>query len=123
MNALLKAKSAYASAKAPTRTPKSFEYDVVARITHRIIAAAQQGPKGFPALAEALNDNRKLWGIFETDLLNKENPLPLDLKERMFYLADFTRHHTSKVLARKADVRPLVEINTAIMRGLRSGAT
>lgn len=123
MNALLKAKSAYSAAKAPTRTPKSLEYDVIARITHRIVAAAQKGPKGFPTLVAALHDNRRLWGIFEADLLQGDNPLPLDLKERIFYLAEFTRHHTSLVLSRKADVRALVEINTAIMRGLRSGAT
>lgn len=123
MNALLKAKSAYAAAKAPIRTPKNFEYDVIARITHRLVAAANKGPKGFVSLAEALNDNRRMWSIFEADLISSDNPLPMDLKERLFYLAEFTRQHTRKVLARKADVRPLVEINTAIMRGLRNGAT
>ncbi|MBY6135521.1 flagellar biosynthesis regulator FlaF [Leisingera sp. XS_AS12] len=123
MNALLKAKSAYSAAKAPTRTAKNFEYEVIARITRRMITSAQQGRDGFQDLVAALNDNRKLWSIFTADLANKGNPYPDELKLSLFELAEFTRQHTSKVLQRKANVRPLVEINTAIMRGLRSGAS
>ena len=123
MNALLKAKSAYSAAKAPTRTPKDLEFEAIARITHRMISHSKQGLKGFSALAEALHDNRKLWNIFQVDVASKDNKLPLELKEQIFYLAAFTNQHTSKVLSRKANVGPLVEINTAIMRGLRSGAS
>jgi flagellar protein FlaF len=123
VNALLKAKSAYSAAKAPTRTAKNFEYEVIARITRRMITSAQQGRDGFQDLVAALNDNRKLWSIFTADLANKGNPYPDELKLSLFELAEFTRQHTSKVLQRKANVRPLVEINTAIMRGLRSGAS
>ena len=123
MNALLKAKSAYSAAKAPTRTAKNFEYEVIARITRRMITSAQQGSDGFQDLVAALNDNRKLWSIFTVDLASKGNPYPDELKLSLLELAEFTRQHTSKVLQRKANVRPLVEINTAIMRGLRSGAT
>lgn len=123
MNALLKAKSAYSAAKAPTKTAKNLEYDVIARITHRLVAAANKGSDGFNELAHALHDNRKLWSIFETDMASKDNQLPMELKENLFALANFTRVHTSEVLARKAAVRPLVEINMAIMRGLRSGAS
>jgi flagellar protein FlaF len=123
VNALLKAKSAYSAAKAPTRTAKNLEYEVIARITRRMVAAAQKGRPGFKELVEALKDNRKLWSIFADEVANPENPLPEDLKSQLLYLREFTNQHTSKVMARKADVRMLVEINTAIMRGLRSGAS
>jgi len=123
VNALLKAKSAYSAAKTPTRTAKNFEYEVVARVTRRLITAAQNSRDEFSELAVALNDNRKLWSIFTADIASKGNPLPDDLKQNLFELAEFTRQHTSKVLQRKANIRPLVEINTAIMRGLRSGAS
>jgi flagellar protein FlaF len=123
VNALLNAKRAYSAAKAPTRTPKDLEFEAIARITHRIIRASKQGPEGFSALAEALNDNRKLWQIFQTDVNSSDNGLPEDLKEQILYLAAFTTQYTSRILARKAGVGPLVEINTAIMRGLRSGAS
>ncbi|WP_293574058.1 flagellar biosynthesis regulator FlaF [Phaeobacter sp.] len=123
MNALLKAKSAYSAAKAPTRTAKNLEYEVIARITRRMVAAAQKGKPGFGELAEALKDNRKLWSIFAVEVSSPNNPLPEELKAQLLSLGTFTNQHTSKVLARKGDVRLLVEINTAIMRGLRSGAS
>ncbi|MEP2717365.1 flagellar biosynthesis regulator FlaF [Pseudophaeobacter sp.] len=128
MNALLKAKSAYSAAKAPTKTTKDHEYDIVARSTHNLLAAhkaaaAKKGPEGFTVLAEALHKNRKMWNIFEVDLAAKENELPQDVKDNLFYLAEFTRQHTSKVLSRKANVRPLIEVNMAVLSGLRSGAT
>jgi len=122
VNALRHAKQAYSAAKAPTRTFKNLEYDAVARITHRLVTAARKGPDGFNTLAVALTDNRKLWSIFMADIASPDNKLPQELKEHLVYLTEFTRQHTSKVLARKAGVAPLVEINTAIMRGLRSGA-
>jgi flagellar protein FlaF len=123
VNALLKAKSAYSAAKAPTRTHKDIEFDAIARITHRLIAASRKGSDGFNDLVSAVSDNRKLWTIFAADLASKGNAYPPQLKDSLIDLADFTRTHSSKVLARKAHVGPLVEINTAIMRGLRSGAT
>lgn len=123
MNALVNAKNAYASAKSPTSTPKDLEFEAIARITRRMITAARQGRNGFSALAEAVHDNRKLWQIFQTDIVDSGNGLPEDLKEQILYLAAFTNQYTSKVLSRKAGVAPLVEINTAIMRGLRSGAS
>lgn len=121
MNALSQAQRAYSAASAPTRTARGIEYEAVARITARIRSAHQEGPSGFSALAEALHANRKLWNIFATDVADPGNPLPKDLKARLFYLAEFTSHHTSKVLARKATAEPLLEVNTAILRGLRGG--
>ncbi|CUH86625.1 flagellar biosynthesis regulatory protein FlaF [Phaeobacter sp. CECT 5382] len=123
MNALLKAKSAYSAAKAPTRTHKDLEFEAVARITHQMLAAAKQRPYDFKTMVKALSDNRKLWILFATDAANESNELPMDLKESIISLAAFTKEHTSKVMSRKANIRPLVEINTAIMRGLRSGAS
>ncbi|MBE1285496.1 MAG: flagellar biosynthesis regulator FlaF [Rhodobacteraceae bacterium] len=123
MNASFNARRGYAAASRPTKTPKNIEYDVIAQITHRIREASNEGTTGFVSLVEALHDNRKLWDIFAVEMVDKNNPLPPDLKARLSYLADFTRIHTGKVLANEEPVDPLIEVNTAIMRGLRSGAT
>lgn len=98
------------------------EYEAVARITARLRSADQQGNQGFSALAEALYENNRLWNIFAVDVADADNQLPKELKAQVFYLAEFTQQHTSKVLARQATVAPLLEVNTAILRGLRSGA-
>lgn len=119
MNATMKAQRAYSAASAPTRTSKNIEYDALARITHRIRSASLKGPLAFPALAEALSDNQKIWDIFATEVADKANPLPQELKARLFYLAEFTRHHTTRVLNRTETADALVEVNTSVLRGLR----
>ena len=122
MNAQSQAQRAYSAASATTRTPRNMEYDAVARITHRLRSEALKGAEGFPGLVRALYDNKRLWNIFAVDVADGDNQLPRALRAQIFYLAEFTSQHTTKVLARKADVAPLLEINTAILNGLQSGA-
>lgn len=119
MNALNMARTAYASATAPIKTPQGVEYEAFARITSRMKAAAQKGNVAFPELAAALHDNRRLWLILAADVANTENPLPAVLRAQIFYLAEFTDLHTAKILSGAAQVDALIEVNSNIMRGLR----
>jgi len=119
VNALNMAKTAYASNKAPIRTPRGTEYDAFARITHRLKSAAEKGETGFAELAQALHLNRRLWTILAADVAETTNNLPAELRARIFYLAEFTAAHSRKVLHGEDDVNVLIDINTAVMRGLR----
>lgn len=120
MTALAQAQTGYGSNARTIRTPRDIEYDVLARITGQMQKAiADTGPTGFPALATALNDNARLWTVFATDLSDAGNQFPQDLRARMFYLAEFTLQHTFKVLNGTAKADALVDINLAVMRGLR----
>ncbi|MGV6850023.1 MAG: flagellar biosynthesis regulator FlaF [Marinibacterium sp.] len=111
----------YASATIPIRSEKSIEYEIIARVTRRLKLAADAGPDGFPALASALHDNKRLWNAFAVDVAHPENGLPDLLRARLFYLAEFTHEHSRAVLARKADAKALIEVNLAVLRGLRGG--
>jgi flagellar biosynthesis activator protein FlaF len=122
VNAISQAQRAYSSASTPIRTARGTEYDAIARITYRLKTAAAKGADDFSALVDAMQSNNKMWQIFAIDVADKNNSLPKELKAQIFYLAEFTRLHTSKVLARQENVTPLLEINLAILRGLRSGA-
>lgn len=122
MNALQMAKTAYASNKAPIRTPRGIEYEAFARVTHRLKSAAERGKPGFPALAEALHLNRKLWTMLAADVAENDNGLPRELRARIFYLNEFTTQHSRKVLRGDETVDALIDINTAMMRGLRQKA-
>jgi flagellar protein FlaF len=113
------AQRAYQSTTNEIRTPRGTEYDAFARITHRIAGAAREGTTGFAGLAMALHDNRRLWTTLAAAVADDENALPADLRARIFYLAEFTAAHSHKVLRGTAPVAPLIEVNTAIMRGLR----
>jgi flagellar protein FlaF len=114
------ARSAYAASANPARTPRGTEYEAFARITARLRAASLAGTPGFPALADALHENRRLWTILASDVAESGNGLSPDLRARIFYLAEFTLQHTSRVLAGDGDAAILVDINTAIMGGLRN---
>lgn len=119
MNAHSLAKTAYSNPGQPTRTPRGTEYDLFARITHRLKTALAVDKSGFSTLVRALHDNRQLWTALAADVADGDNGLPASLRAQIFYLCEFTAQHTTKVLlgAAKADV--LVDINTAVMRGLR----
>ncbi len=111
------AKTAYSPAGSPTRTPRSTEYDLFAQITRRLAKAAKT-PKDVPALASALHDNRSLWIELAADAAGEGNGLPVQLRAGILGLAEFTRQHTSAVLASRGDAAVLIEVNTAVMRGL-----
>lgn len=117
MNAYAQAQRAYAPAAAPTRTARSAEYEVIARISHRLKKAIKSDD--FPSLAEALYENNKLWTALAIDALDDNNLLPEDLRARIVYLADFTRVHTQKVLRKTDSAIPLLEINALILGGLK----
>ncbi len=97
MNAQNLARQAYTNQAAPIRTTRGTEYEVFAKITHRLNAAARKGKMGFPALASAIHDNRKLWTMLAADVADDDNGLPNDLRARIFYLAEFTPGHSRQV--------------------------
>ncbi len=113
------ARAAYASPTAATRSPRSIEYDAFARVTYQLKAALAAPKANFAALARALHDNRALWTVLAADVAEAANGLPEALRAKLFYLAEFTVDHSRKVLAGEAEAGVLVEINTAVMRGLR----
>lgn len=116
MNSAQLAQSAYSSGQqAPLRTHRGTEYAAFSRVTARL-----KGSRTFNALANAVHENRQLWTALAADVADNDNGLTPDLRARIFYLARFTAQHSSKVLRRKANVVPLIEINMAVMRGLGS---
>ena len=117
MNAFNMARSAYAGTSAPIRTNRDTEYEVFARITRQMKKAAE-APGDFPRLAHALHENRRLWNIIAADVADDGNTLPPELRARIFYLAEFTAVHTGRILSGEGKVDVLIDINTAIMRGL-----
>ncbi|WP_187430686.1 hypothetical protein ROLI_000700 [Roseobacter fucihabitans] len=117
MNAFSQAQRAYAPTQAPIKTTRSIEYEVIARISYRMKSAMQNDD--FPALASALYENNKLWLTLGLDAADDDNLLPNELRASIVYLADFTRQHTHKVLQKLETAVPLLEINAAILRGLK----
>lgn len=113
------ARGTYARPDAPARNARAIEYDIFARVTRAITQAMRPERPDFPALVRALHDNGRLWRMLAADLAEPGNALPAELRARLFYLYEFSAAHTRKVLDGLADAQPLIEVNTAVMRGLR----
>jgi flagellar protein FlaF len=117
--AITNARAAYGQREAPVRTARAHEYDLLARCTQKLAMAWTRRKDDFPLLATALTENLQLWSTLAADVAEKGNGLPAPLRAQLFYLYEFTAGHTRAVLENNASVEVLVDINTAVMRGLR----
>lgn len=120
MNAFSSAQRGYAAHAETTQTGRRAEYALIAKLTHRLRATAQGSKSNYTEYVQALHDNRKLWNTLAIDVADTDNELPEALRARVFYLSEFTAQHTSKILRDKASVMPLLEINMAVLRGLKN---
>ncbi len=120
MNTAALAHSAYAQVTAIDPSERNVEYRAFSRITRALSSNPDPKTADFPALADAIHKNNQLWSIIATDVASDENALPADLRARLFFLAEFSLQHGRKVLAGTENAAPLIEVNTTIMRGLRT---
>lgn len=119
MNTLAQALIAYAPTAAPVRTERSVELQLFSEITARLAkAVADTSAQRTRRLAEAMHKNRQLWHTIATSVASEANGLSDDLRARLFYLAEFTDHHSRSVLNGTGDTQVLVDINRAVIAGL-----
>ena len=114
-----KASAAYGRSVTPVRTQRTQEYDLLARCTQGLSNAWPHRREDFPRLATALTENLQLWSALAADVAGAGNGLPAPLRAQLFYLYEFTAGHSRAVLDNRGSVEVLVDINTAVMRGLR----
>ena len=119
MRATSQALRGYAKNAAPTRSNRRAEYEVIGRVTQEMRDCAMKQKDDFPAFVSALHNNQRLWTALVVDIMDERNPIPNELKARIVYLAEFTNHHSRQVLKKKASILPLLEINMAVLRGLK----
>lgn len=121
MNGITASETIYMREASLTQAPRQAEYGVFAKITHRLFASETQKHTAFSDYVFALHQNRKLWSTLASDVADPENKLPPPLRAQILYLAEFTHLHTSRILTESAALQPLIDINLAIMRGLKGG--
>lgn len=119
MNALTHPKTGYTRPDVNLRPMRSLEYEALARATQKLSSTWHRRKSNFPALAKAVADNLSLWSSFAADVALPNNGLPPPLRAQLFYLYEFSASHSRQVLAGEASVDALIDINTAVMRGLR----
>ena len=122
MSSTLLAQTAYA-ATAPVRTSRDTEYAAFQKVTAQMLRVFRAGGP-MADRAAALHRNRQLWTTLATDLASDDNDLPEALRAQLLSLADFSILNGRAALSDPEAMRPLIDINTAVMRGLsgESGA-
>jgi flagellar protein FlaF len=113
------AHAAYSRPNYSQRSERDLEYDLLARATKSLSQAMCARSSNFPKLYAALDENERLWSTLAVDVAEPGNGLPAALRAQLFYLYEFTVQHSAAVRERDASVQVLIDINTAVMRGLR----
>lgn len=116
-----RAQAAYAPSSPATHTSRDVEYHAFAHVTGLLAHARDTAHEtgGIGRLASAMHENLRLWLTLSTDVALDTNPLPPSLKAQIIGLANFARTHMMKVLAGSETVDALIDVNMAIMKGLR----
>lgn len=122
MPAFTEAKRAYTNLDLPIQTARQSEYQIFAKITGQLQAAAKVGKSDVQKRALAIYENQKLWLALQEDLIHPDNAFPDQLKAGLISLAIFTQTYSSKVLLGREDIQPLIDLNICMMRGLQGQA-
>jgi flagellar biosynthesis activator protein FlaF len=109
--------SAYRRTIVSTESPRAVEHRLLGQVTGALITAMHTGQSG-SALVDTLHWNREMWSTFSATCAGSDNRLPPALRASIISLALWVDRHTSEVIAGKASVEDLIEVNRMIMDGL-----
>ncbi|WP_134679697.1 flagellar biosynthesis regulator FlaF [Paracoccus ravus] len=101
------------------RGARDMEYDVFAEVTRALLQAPAECHDR--RTITAVSRNNELWTVLSADLQHPENGLDAGLRANLISLAQFSLRHGQNVLAGQATTEVLIDINKAVMKGLRSG--
>lgn len=116
------ARNAYHQSARSTASPRAVERQLLSKLTTAVVVAQKNRSEDPAAFVRALGKNLEFWTVIATDVASESNQLPNELRSQLFYLFEFTRHHTQKLMADDAhalDAEPLIDINQNIIRGLQ----
>lgn len=112
----------YQTVQRETVSERGLEVALLERVTARLKAHLGEESLNHSALLETLHTNRSLWMMLAIDLARPDNRQTNELKASMISIAGYIERNTHAA-ANSVDVlNSLVEINEAILVGLRQEA-
>lgn len=99
---------------------RDVEYDAFSRVT-RMLKLAPRDCAG-EATITAVTRNNELWTLLATDLAGPANALGDQVKAGLLSLAIFSLKHGQAVLCGRGTTDALIDVNLAVMKGLRGEA-
>jgi len=108
----------YARTQANAERPQQTEVRALATVTGQLQKAMDDGDRR--ALIEAVHLNRRLWNIFQCDLMHPDNGMPDNIKAQLISLAIWVQKHSSEVMRGAKPPSNLISVNQDIMEGLKA---
>lgn len=109
--------SAYQRARSFAEAPRNTEHRLLGQVTGALIEAERANLKGV-ALIDVIHWNREVWTTFGATCADGANRLPAPLRASIISLSLWVDRHSSEVVAGRAELSDLIEINRLIMDGL-----
>ena len=117
---------AYSRSQCATLTDRELEAAVLMKAAALLRHAQTQwtSPERDKILDEALRFNQQIWTFFQVSLMEKENPLPAEIKAKVLSLSAFVDRRIFEMMAfPEADkLSVLIAINTNVAAGLKVSA-
>lgn len=120
--------TAYKRTISQTESPRQIERRIFANVTAELethavgFDAAETSGDKLNILANGLRDtlvyNQKIWQTIRSDLIDPSNGLTSELKAGLISLSLWVESHTNEVMKGKRKVKPLLDVNKSIIRGL-----
>lgn len=120
--------AAYKRTISQTESPRQIERRVLSTVTAEMESKyfafdqAETPGEKLALLADGLRDtlwyNERIWMTMRNDLVESANGLSPDLKAGLISLAIWVENHTQGVMKGEKTVKPLLDINRSIIRGL-----
>jgi flagellar biosynthesis activator protein FlaF len=108
----------YQRVQKAAESPRDAEYRLFAQVTAALLTAHETKQRG-PALIDALDWNRRVWSALSTDCGQPGNGLPLAVRGQIISLGLWVSRYSSDVACGTASMDALIDVNRAIMDGLK----
>ncbi|MCE8008964.1 flagellar biosynthesis regulator FlaF [Aestuariivita sp.] len=124
--------NAYRQTIAKTEAPRQIERRLLSEATslllqHTDFDALETKEEKLAALSGGVRDaiwkNEQIWLAFKFDLAEQENGLPPQVRASLISLALWVEKHSVGVLRGTQKIKPLIDINRSIIRGLSGDAS
>lgn len=117
---------AYQTVESATLSGRDLEANLLIKSAARLAAVQQNwdAPEREAMLDDSLRYNQRLWTVFQAEMMNEENPVPLEIKRNVLSLSAFVDKRTFDTMSypdpAKLDI--LIAINRNVAAGLQSAA-
>lgn len=112
--------NAYSDAQKSSMSPREIEAMALTKAAF-LLEEAKKDVDNYQAFSQALRFNHLLWTIIQTDITDKANNLPPELKANIMSLSIFVDKQTAKALAEGTGnlLDVLINVNRNLAEGLR----